>query len=112
MKYLKRFEAKTHDESLYWLIPTDDRFRESLKEIKCSSNYMNILNGDSCKARKYKYVFIGYSIVDNIEPWGWNSYSDEMVDRYFEKNGYKFMGTVNILDGEIELSEVVNKYNL
>jgi len=112
MKYLKKFEGKTYEESLYWLIPTDNRFIESLKKIKCSPKYMDIFNGNYCKARSYKYVFIGYSIVDTVEPWGWNSYYEEMSDNYFKKNGYIFMGNVNIDDGEIELSEVINKYNL
>ena len=39
MKHIKLFE-ESNNNKLYWLLPTDSRFRKSLKDIGCTEYYI------------------------------------------------------------------------
>ena len=104
MKYLKHFENKTYGGYVgkYWLVPTDDRFLSVLKKIKCNDP-LYIKYGQSNKERPYIYLTYKY----DTEEWSYMEYEQDSIDWYEDYN-YKYMGTVNIYDGDIE----AKKYNL
>jgi hypothetical protein len=118
MKYIKLYENR--NEKLYWLIPTDDRFEDSLKKIKCAKSYSEgLLKSVHQYTRKSddpnfdnKYMFIGYNgksrVKHSSSKWGWNPYYGKLYDSYYEEEGYKFAGMVNIEEYEL----TANKYNL
>jgi len=101
MKYLKKFEDKNITRKEYWLIATDDRFEESLKEIGISNYYhSSILNNKILHEMEYIYMTknLGYmSILNRYDG------SD-----YFDKKGYKYMGRINVSEEELD----AKKYNL
>ncbi len=109
MKYLKQFEK--NNQKMYWLLPTDNRFKKSLIQINCTERKIRSLL-DSSSLKEHKYVFIGYDKTNydsNIDfKWGWNEYRNKMTDDYYENNNFKFMGTVNIDESEL----VANKFNI
>jgi len=84
----------------YYLIPTDDRFYQSLKTIQYPKDLIPRLES---LRKEHKYLFIDY----DGEYWEWSKYSDDFVN-FYEIGGYKFMGAINI--PEYELSS--KKYNL
>jgi len=112
MKYIKLFETNLYDKRFYWLIPTDDRFEKSLREIGCSDGtieqFENTLN-----LFEKPYFFIGYSPNglfghSDIEQWDWDEFQNNMTDADFEKHGYTFKGAINI--EQIELDTL--KFNI
>ena len=105
MKYIKTFEYDINTNSMYWLVPTDDRFENSLKQIECPDEKIELFLTNN-EIKKYDYIFIDYS-YDN---WGWNDYHGKMLDEYYENRNYKFMGTINIDYNDIDFA--VNKFNL
>lgn len=117
MKHIKLFESETHFSS-YWLLPTDDRFEDSLRKIGCPDDVYNQKFKNNNNIKKFKYIFIGYSCytyvfdyiknINNPDKWGWNHYNSTLSDPYYEENKYKFMGLVNISDFELE----ANKFNI
>jgi hypothetical protein len=110
MKYIKTYESR--NEKLYWLVPTDDRFEDSLKKIKCPKDVIyGMLNG--IISDNNKYIFIRYngkeiSMILAANKWGFNPYKGELYDPFYEKEGYRFVGMVNIDEYELD----ANKYNL
>lgn len=111
----KIFEKMTFKCKKYWLIPTDDRFDDSLEKIGCKD--------DEYIPREYvrniHYIFIleeiGYLYDKNNKKWfvdynywSWNPYIGNLKDDYSEKNGYEFQGIVNIEPYELDAL----KYNL
>ena len=98
MKYLKTFEDKNVIKK-YWLLPTDERFEQSLKDIKCpKSNIKRLLSSFSYYHLDddEKYVYISYDntevFTDNY--WGCDPfYIDEFNngDVSFNKDEYKFI---------------------
>lgn len=104
--HIKTYE-NINIEKKYWLIPTDDRFEDSLMKIGCDDvDAIEDLNNRTL--RNSKYVFILLHNDGNVKDWGWNYYSGNIVDSFSKKHNYIFCGTVNI--DEFEL--VANKYNL
>jgi len=120
MKYIKMFELFEPEEykldnkyyyKIYWLLPTDERFEDSLKKIKCDSKYMKSI----LQAKIYKkspYIFVGYDGSSTVKylssRWGWVGYNGELISDYYEEEGYKFGGTINMHESEL----IANKYNL
>ena len=101
MKYIKIFEdvfdSNLYDSCRHWLMSTDERFEDSLRQIKCSEN--RIKGFLSNRSINSKYIFIGYNPNrGNVEDdkWGWTEYEDNLTDNFYEINNYKFMGTVNM----------------
>ena len=111
MKYLKMFEDKLYNESVYWLLPTDDRFEKSLMKIKCPVNRIILfLNNYNIKT---KYIFVGYNanrVIYDVSNWnwGWERYRGYDNCDFYEENNYKFMGTINIDESEL----AANKFNI
>ena len=111
MKYLKKYEYYNSDESddkgSYWLLPTDERFKKSLKQINCAKEFIHAMLTNDTVSR---YVFIGFNNnnINDRYNWGWNPYFGTMNDKHYDKIGYKFMGTINIPNYELE----ANKYNI
>jgi len=121
MKHIKAFEknhsAYSYKKQLYWLLPTDDRFADSLKQIDCRKprkfEYFDGHNDD-------KYVFICFKNYSMTMPsktdtndergtqWSWMPYEGKEYCEYLESKGYKYAGKVNIPDYELT---VIN-YNL
>lgn len=119
MKYLKKFEnridKKYTDKSYYWLVPTDDRFEDSMKKIGCPSDF--IFNKLESGFSRYKYVLIshiGYDLVpkkpqeNSNNRWGWNEYKGNIPDVFYSSIGYEFAGYVNMTEYELDII----KYNL
>ena len=108
MKHLKYFEGKT--QCSYWLLPTDERFEDSLKKINCPEYIMKLRFLHNHELRDgFKYAFIGCETnSSHYSDWGWNTYKGELSDEYYEECKYKFKGLVNIEEHEL----VADKYNL
>jgi len=111
MKHIKQYENIKNiiydpkdTRRWYWLLPTDDRFEKSLRDIGCTSTWFL----DSERIKKNKYIFVSYINAD----WGWNVYKGKLTDDFYESMGCKFKGTVNILGHDPELEDPINKYNL
>jgi hypothetical protein len=120
MKYLRLFELFEPEKhkfnnkeyyKIYWLLPTDKRFKDALKKINCNEYFMNELLTKTIY-RESAYIFIGYTgttpVTNIVTRWGWNEYKSELTDYYYEKYGYKFGGAINIPDWEFN----IKKYNL
>lgn len=111
MRYLRMFE-EIYKEKCYWLVPTDGRLRESLEELGCDNNFieMMVINNNI----KTPYIYIGFNpdasrITQSMsDKWGWNHYLGTVQDEYFNSSGYTYMGRININDYEMDQ----NKYNL
>ena len=117
MKYLKTYEANKRIIKKYWLIPTDYRLEQSLKDIKCPKTDIKKLLSTIQYYQLYddRFTFICYDnteqFIDNY--WGWDPFDiDEFDDGSpdLKKAGYKFMGMVNAEDLELEIA--AKKYNL
>jgi hypothetical protein len=110
MRYLKRFEDI--EDKKYWLVPTDDRFVGSLKELGCTDNFINIMNSNEHVKTPYIYICINpyvTRITQNFtDGWGWNHYLGNEPNDFFDKAGYTYIGHINIVDEELTQS----KYNL
>jgi len=112
MKYIKKFEK--YSQKMYWLIPTDKRFKKSLKQLNFSIEKIKGFS-NSKEIKKHNYIFVGYnpnlnSNNNNIDDynWGWNRYRGKPTEDYYEDNNYKFMGNINIDESEF----AANKFNL
>jgi hypothetical protein len=110
MKYIKTYESR--NEKLYWLVPTDDRLGYSLKKIKCAKSFSEGIQNSIKEYYNGEYIFIGYNGKANTKisssKWGFNQYKGELSDPYYEEEGYRFVGMVNIDEYELD----ANKYNL
>ena len=108
MKYLKTFENKEVAKK-YWLLPTDERYKDSLIQINCHEDLLNKFLDDTDRYN-HKYIFICFDKNETINylKWGLMYYRYKPYDEYLEINGYKFMGNVNIPDYELD----AEKYNL
>lgn len=99
MKYIKKFEEKMN--KFYWLIPTDERRKDALDKIGCTNHTLYTMEVDD------KYFFIG----NNNGNWGWTRYNGDIYDsdeKWLIDNGYKYMGTIDINDYELDQA----KFNL
>ena len=105
MKYIKTFENELYNKPTYWLLTSDDRFEKSLKQIKCPNNNIKIFLNNN-RIKNIKYVFICYSPYN--KQWEWNSYKGKLLDDYLEENNYKFGGSININEFELD----ADKFNL
>ena len=116
MKYIKKFERRKVPENLikvkkYWLLPTDDRFEDSLRQIGYTEGLEeNGFLNPKFISEEHDYVFIVFEKENEewADDWGWNPYRGNQLDDWSEKHGYKFCGNVNINDYELD----ANKYNL
>ena len=110
MKHLKTYENISKGQ--YWLLPRDDRFEKSLKDIDCNKDFIEILlESDDEDLLGCKYIFIACDDIYKKQDrtlWGWNPFEGNLHDELYDEYGYKFMGTVNIPDYEL----TANKYNL
>ena len=62
MRYLKSYEQSTiPQEKTYWLIPTDKRGIEALREVNC--------NDKSFLSLKHKYIYLCYNLVGDPNIW-------------------------------------------
>ena len=105
MKYLKYNEYHSN-RKFYWLLPTDNRFRKSLKAIGCPEvNILYFIKNEQIKKDYYVFILLDNT---NAKVWGWNQYKGEPRDDYSEKHNYNFKGLVNIEEYEL----AANKYNL
>lgn len=107
MRYIKTYESTIKK---YWLIPTDDRFEKSMKEIGCDIGQLkskSLTGRDLIK--EHEYIFVYYN-SDN--DWSWTNYYGELKDEIGEKNNYDFQGTVNIVGNDPEAEKATTKYNL
>ena len=105
MKHIKLFEENF--EYRYWLLPTDDRFEKSLKQIGCRNEVIKSFL-DLEDKENADFIYVAYGGV-----YGWECmfFSDENIKNYndyFEKRGYIFMGAINLEDYELDAI----KYNL
>ena len=100
VKFLKKFEDTEDTEEYkpknyygkfyYWLVPTDDRFEDSMRKIGCPEKFINRkLEFDFSE---YKYIFISYSgydsggmKYDDVDKWGWNNYDGEIPNKFYNK---------------------------
>jgi hypothetical protein len=109
MKYIKLFENDLNPPVLptYWLVPTDDRFSDSLKKIGISDKFTEFL--------KYKeilepYIYIsytpGYGLVK--DGWGMNPYKNGHGNSLYIEYKYIFGGNLNIPYYELKAM----KYNI
>jgi len=121
MKYLKKFEDEDFTEqdfqnlkderhNYYWIIPTDDRFEDSLKKLHCPKSFIEYrLRYNHILSKIDKYMIINFEGTDNDikneDCWGWDYYKDI---KFHENRGDKYMGTINIPDYEFD----ADKYNL
>jgi len=107
MKYIKKFENAS-DDNCYWLLPTDERFEDSLKKIGCDKEYMKVLLDSDDNVRINEYVFVLKDTSRKGCKWGWDPYAGLLHYDYFEDAGYEFKGLVNISEYEFAMK----KYNL
>lgn len=122
MKYIRLYEEtilepKNHKfgnklyYKIYWLLPTDDRFKDSLNKINCNKEYIRDLL-TSPVYRENLFIFIGYdgstSAINDRVRWGWCAYEGTLKNEFYEEERYKFGGAINIEDYELK----ANKYNL
>ena len=114
MKYLRLFEELNiigeEHLKIYWLIPTDERFEDSLNKINCSEHYRKIIL--SVRDKDTGYMFVGYDEgfkkSDFCLGWGWNWYEGEVKNAWYEQHDYIFGGIINIPECEF----VSKKYNI
>jgi len=108
MKYIKKFENIWDEDKFYWLVPTDNRFEDSLKKIGVGPDWCSkFLNNN--KLLKNKYIFIGRTTnIKNDYYWCWMPYEGKIICNFYEEDKYMFMGDINIKDEELD----AEKYNL
>ena len=110
MKNIKKFESFTY-QGEYWLLPTDERFEKSLKEIGCPKQQIFRFLSRLSRHLMGSFVFIGCRFNNNPQArqYGWIKYDGgELKNDFYEGESFKFSGTINIEEYELE-SE---KYNL
>ena len=101
MKFLKTFEDREF-KGKYWLVPTDDRFEDSLKQIGIEKKRMSYSHFFEEEIRNHgKYIFVSL----NGE---WDEYIGNIHNETYEDDGFEFGGVINIEDYELE----AEKYNL
>lgn len=108
MKHLKDFENKNK----FWIVPTDERFIKSLKDIGCSKKFIEYQSKNE-NIFKQKYVFISYESYDEFDShngWGWSTGAENLNNPKLSiySNTHRYMGMVNIEDYEF----ISDKYNL
>ena len=65
MKYLKKFEKITHEKK-YWLIPTDNRLKKSLRDIGLLARHdQNIIDNDNVMREKYIFTLLVIDIHED-----------------------------------------------
>jgi hypothetical protein len=108
MKYIKTFER--FNLKKFWLVPTDERFVKSLKDLGCSKSFIKYQsNNKNIQLTKYVYVGIGNRV--STDDWSWAP--DDIGEKEFRN--YTYMGTINLTeDEEMELKAIIHmsKYNL
>ncbi len=121
MKYLKIYES---DNNKYWLVPTDSRFENSIRQVCNDEKWISSMINNSqiyipSENINNDYIFISYGkFYYSVEwpEWGWNPLKKNKIkDKYFDKLNFKFSGYLGISKEEIEylkLRNNVNKYNL
>lgn len=94
----------------YWLVPTDERFVPSLKELGCSKAFIDYQRkNENIQLTKYVYVGIGNRV--STDDWSW---SPDDIGKYEFRN-YTYMGTINLTKEEkfeLDLIESRKKFNL
>lgn len=109
MKHIKKFENKRSNRDYYWLLPTDDRFEDSLKQINCPTPRIYEFLRNNNIENKYIFIANAPNGISTSSPyWAWNNYIDVEYDITFDGMGFKYMGKINILDSEF----VAMKYNI
>lgn len=121
MKYIKKYESSEYN-GKYWLLPTDNRFAKSLKDIHCKEKLRFIKNSQIFKR---PYVFLIYEKKSNraiTDSWGWNPYYGKIFDEHCINNNIEFCGLINMnIDddpnpiyqlNEYELNTKLKNYNL
>jgi len=115
MKYLKFFEDELYNETTYWLVPTDKRFKNSLKKLNCPKdriqNYVNYALENVLTIKDYRrnYMYIVYHPeYEPLKKWGYEYYNGGINDKWMDEKGYKFGGVINVDESEF----VANKFNL
>jgi hypothetical protein len=98
------FESKLKPTSrAYWLIPTDERLSDSLKEIMkddFDEDFITFISKINAK-----YVYVGHIPGSNNIEWSYCRYEKP---NYYKNKGCKFLGPVNIPNYEL----TANKYNI
>ena len=108
MKYIKKFESIDKGYGKYWLLPTGDKFEDSLKKIGCPKlSSLNFLKNKEIK--KDIFVFIGVSFLLG---WGWNRFDGNIRNIFYDADNYEYMGHINIDNWELDVKPDVKKYNL
>ena len=93
MKYIKKFENV--NDKCYWLLPTDNRFENALKEIDCYKDIIRIYLDSDDEVRKNNYIFVRKDTRNAAhQEWGWNLFDGLLIDTYYDSKGYTFNGTV------------------
>jgi len=111
MKHIKEYSGDDYTGVIYYLIPTDYRFEDSLEKTNMPryfiDQYLNNLKFNF-DMNKIKYIFINnYNYFGNSQ-WNWNKYKGIEKDKSFEDKGSVYGGRINIEDYELE----ANKYNI
>lgn len=116
MKHLKTFEQ--NNSIYYWLLPTDDRFEQSLYDIGVNQKDTEIFIGN-ITIRYPKYVFIVKNTTSRIDPWAFLTVSFNSMDIPSLKlnfdNDYIFKGTINLTPEEnemVNMGDNINDFNL
>jgi len=107
MKHIKIYERYNFS-GCYWLIPTDDRYEDSMKKIGAPDRYIDRMSYFHKRAGKYVFIIYDEDYADEYKKWGYNEYRGKLTDNYCEDNKFKFKGLVNIPEYELE----AEKYNL
>lgn len=116
MKYIKSYEKAKAKHSniskMYWALPTDERYLESLRKINVSESLIVFFLNHN----QNKYIYISYDSTD-IQPWSWMPlfYQEKEGSDWYDSNDYKFYGYINMTEDEIEEFEMkkkIVKYNL
>ena len=98
----KMFENNTRS---YWLSPTD-KLLKSVKEVtqdsECIKKVENILSQPDYFGEN-KYIF--FDIDNGFE---WMPYRYEIPENFYNSEGFNYIGTLNIHEGELD----ANKFNL
>lgn len=118
MKYIEKFDRI--NDVCYWLLPTDDRFEDALKEIGCYKDIIKIYLNSDDEVRINNYIFVGKNTnKSKSHVWGWNPFEGLLFDEYYDSKGYTFNGTIMLRDDEIEeemerikMLKNIKKYNL
>ena len=92
---------------IYYLIPTDDRLKNSLEKLNCSDYYLKQFMRNQ-NVKPYKFIFINkYEYYNKIQ-WNWSRFEGIEQNISFEQTGSIYGGKINI-----EVSEILAyKYNL